>query len=202
MRELIEAHDIIVNRNTDIRLLKVRGTRQETVHAHWADWDGRLIEKKALDLLMELIEKLHPEYLQSAEEYFAGWEFRTSNCYILRRDLFSRLCDFQFPVLFELEKRLDMNGYKNNMKRTPSYIGEIMYGIFIHHLQKQKLYRIKELPLVFFEETRRAEFFVNSVARRCRNFLKIISFFVLPLNSKRRKVVRAYFHKISDLFKK
>jgi hypothetical protein len=174
MREIIKAHDIIVNQNMDVRL----GEKpKETVYAGCVDWDGILIEKKALDILIELIQTLRPEYMQSAREYFDGWKFRSSNCYILRRDLFYKLCDFQFAILFELEKRLDMKRYKNNIKRTPSYMGEIMYGIFIHHLQKQQKYRIKELPLVFFKETKQTKSVLHAVARRCTLPFKKLVFF-------------------------
>ncbi|MFA5323666.1 MAG: DUF4422 domain-containing protein [Smithella sp.] len=206
MRELIEAHDIIVNRNTDIRRVRVRETPKETVYAHWTDWDGCLIDKKALDVLIELIEKLHPEYLQSANEYFAGWAFRTSNCYILRRDLFSRLCEFQFDILFELEKKLDIRGYENDMKRMPSYMGEIMYGIFIHHLQKQQIYRIKEIPLVFFKETTKSKTLLHALARRILNpFKKTVLLFhntILPEETKRRMAVKKINRKIRSFLGK
>ncbi|MCE5212737.1 MAG: DUF4422 domain-containing protein [Deltaproteobacteria bacterium] len=199
MRELIEAHDIVVNQNTDIRLVTVRETPKKTVYAHWVDWDGHLIDRKVLEILIDLIEKMHPGYLQSAREYFAGWKFRACNCYILRRDLFLRLCEFQFDILFELEKRLDMSGYENDMKRMPSYMGEIMYGIFIHHLQKQGKYRVLELPLVFFKETRRSKFFLPSLARQCLFHLKKAALLfrdsTLPEGTKRRMAVKKLYHK-------
>jgi len=60
MRELIEAHDIVVNQNTDIRLVTVRETPKKTVYAHWVDWDGHLIDRKVLEILIDLIERCIP----------------------------------------------------------------------------------------------------------------------------------------------
>ena len=97
----------------------------ETGYADCVDGDGILIEKKALDILIELIQTLRPEYMQSAREYFDGWKFRSSNCYILRRDLFYKLCDFQFAILFELEKRLDIK--IGNYPLTVGKLNAILY---------------------------------------------------------------------------
>lgn len=63
------------------------------------------------------------------------------------------MCEFQFSVMFDLEQQLKVNGYANQYERTIGYMGEIMYGIFIHYLQNQGKYRIKEEQLVYFEQT-------------------------------------------------
>lgn len=206
MRQVIEAHDIIVNQNADVRLITIKDTPKDTVYDHWVDWDGIIIEKKTLTLLMTLIEELRPEYLPAAGEYFAGYTFRGYNCYVLRRDLFRQLCEFQFDILFELEKRLDSTGYNRDMQRTPGFMGEIMYGIFIHHLQKQNKYRIRELPLIFFEETGKTQSIFHAAARRCllhsRKVYLILRKGILPEGTKRREAVRRFYYEVKDIFKK
>jgi hypothetical protein len=206
MRQLIKSHDIIVNKNADVRLITVKDTPKNTVYEHWVDWDGIIIEKETLNLLLSLIETLRPDYLQAVREYFAGYKFRGYNCYILRRDLFHQLCEFQFDILFELEKRLDTTGYNKDMKRTPAFVGEILYGIFIHHLQKQNKYRIRELPLVFFEETGKTRSVFHAAARRCRLHSRKVYWIlrnrILPEGTKRRESAKRFYYKARDLFKR
>jgi hypothetical protein len=206
MRQVIKSHDIIVNQNADVRLITVKDTPKNTVYEHWVDWDGIIIEKKTLTLLMTLIENLHSEYLPAAREYFAGYKFRGYNCYILRRDLFQRLCEFQFDILFELEKRLDTTGYNKDMKRTPAFVGEILYGIFIYHLQKKKKYRMRELPLVFFEQTGKTKSVFHAAARRCLLQSKKIDLLLrnglLPEGTNRREAVKTVYYKMMDVFKR
>lgn len=45
------------------------------------------------------------------------------------------------------------NGLAKHFERTLGYLGEIMYGIFVYYLQKQGIYKIKEVQLVYFEQT-------------------------------------------------
>lgn len=41
--------------------------------------------------------------------------------------------------------------------RTPGYMSEVLYGIFIYWVLKQRKYKVKENQLVFFRETNAAK---------------------------------------------
>ena len=196
MRDLIEANDAIVNKANYVR----RFGSAKTLYDLWVSWHN--MEKSSLDLLLPLIKELRPEYLQSAQDYFSGAYHRGHNCFIFRRELFFQYCEFVFDILFALEKKLDKSGYKETFPRTPGFLAEIMYGIFVHHLQKQEKYRIKELPLVFFEETRETYDNLSQAVKRCarltENHFRLRSYKALPLGSKRRATLRWIYHSIKD----
>ncbi|PKN37390.1 MAG: hypothetical protein CVU62_10390 [Deltaproteobacteria bacterium HGW-Deltaproteobacteria-2] len=196
MRDLIEANDAIVNNAQDIRFWR----SAETVYDLWVSWHN--MEKASIDLLLPLIKELRPEYLQSAQEYFSDAYHRGHNCFIFRRELFFQYCEFVFDILFALEKKLDNSGYKETFPRTPGFLAEIMYGIFVHHLHRQEKYRIKELPLVFFEETRKTHNNLSQAVKRyirlTQNYLRLRSYDILPLESKRRATLRWLYHSIKD----
>ena len=116
----------------------------------WEANVGLLLEENSIPKLLELISRLTPEYKEAAEGYLSGVEHRGYNCYILRKDLFDRLCRFQFPILFEMEKYQQECG---TLSRVPGYIGEILYGIFMYQITKLEKWRIKELQLVLFRDT-------------------------------------------------
>ena len=51
------------------------------------------------------------------------------------------MCEFEFTVLFEIEKKLDFSRYAGNSERTIGYLGEILYGTFMLWLKKQNKYK-------------------------------------------------------------
>ena len=124
----------------------------ETVYEWWVK-NPTYIEKSTLDITIQLVNELYPQYYPAMREYLQGTLYRGFNCYILRRELFHEMCSFQFGVLFELVKRIDMSQYEGTMIRTPGFVGEILYGVYIHWLTQQKQIRISEKPLVFFRDT-------------------------------------------------
>lgn len=63
------------------------------------------------------------------------------------------MCEFEFNILFELEKRLDLSRYGGKVERTLAYIGEILYGTYIAWIQKQQTHRVFERQIAFFENT-------------------------------------------------
>lgn len=151
MEQLISQYDIVTSEPAPVCKIPTPEGTKETVREMWDAHDGVFFEKKSIDLMFDLIDELAPEYSQSARAYFAGGYHRGYNCYVMRKELFDRLCRFQFPILFELERRLDMTGYSPGMKRTPGYIGEMLYGIFLYHEITRAHLNVKELQLLFID---------------------------------------------------
>ena len=167
MQKMITQYDMIIAEPPLVSECVSPIPHGDTVRELWEA--SKLIEISAIDLMMDLIGELMPQYSRSAEDYMAGKLHRGYNCYIMKRELFGQLCNFQFTILFELENRLDMSGYSGNMCRTPAYIGEILYGIFLHHLILQGNIRIKEVQLLYFQDTEK-----TGGAARIKNFGKRI----------------------------
>lgn len=202
MERLISGSDVVVSEYAPVRNIRALGGEQSTVRALWDTYDGVFFEKSVIDLMFELIDALSPEYSKSAREYFEGGLHRGFNCYILKKELFDRLCAFQFPILFEVERRLDTTGYTETMLRTPAFVGEMLYGIFIYHLTAHENWRIKELQLVMFHDTRPVQGLVDLAMRYYRVRLeqglrKLIDPFA-PKGTRRRERLKQIYHSLSQ----
>ena len=201
MHDLIEANDAIVNKTFHVRGYDAVSGPAETVYDRWVSWN--LLDEPSLDLLLEIIKEMYPAYLRSAQEFLFGSYHRGNNCFIFTRELFVRYCEFVFSVLFELEKRLPETGNQELSPRTPSFLGEIMYGIFIHHLQKQGTYSIKELQLVFFIEPRPTDETLRHEVKRAvqitENHIRRIRDTYLPLRPEQRMKFGRIYNAIKGL---
>lgn len=122
-----------------------------------------LFDKSAPELTLKLVDELYPEYSKAAEEYMASKKYYAYNCFVMSKELFNRFCTFEFGVLFEFIKRFDLSKYQGTKMRTPGYMSEVLYGIFIYWVLKQRKYKVKENQLVFFRETNAAKCKVTPV---------------------------------------
>lgn len=201
MERIISQYDIVTSTPAPVCNIPTPEGKKKTVREMWDAHDKVFFEKPSIDLMFELIEELAPEYSQSAREYFSGEYHRGYNCYIMKKPLFDRLCQFQFPIMFEIEKRLDMTGYADGMKRTPAYIGEMLYGIFLHHVITNEHWKVKELQLLFCSDTEMPQGFVTWIWHRIRHngerILRAIIDPVLPLGTKRRECVKVFLRRLS-----
>lgn len=194
MRQIIEENDVVVNEAADVHNIPTPRGFQKTVYDHWQAHGGMFFDARVLPLLLETIHRLCPQYDEAADEYLHDRWHRGYNCYVMKKELFFQMCQFQFTVLFDLEKQLAQNGYARNFERTLGYMGEIMYGIFIYYLQKQGIYKIKEEQLVYFEQTVLPDSKMQWLLDKCLFWAKFrfedIGYKLLPKNSKRRNFIK------------
>lgn len=202
MRSVIPKYDIIVSESADTCKINSSASVREL----WLYHDGDFFEKSSIDLMLELIDKTAPQYSKSAREYFDGKLHRGFNCYVLKKELFNRLCEFQFPIMFEIERLVDTKGYTQTMLRTPAFIGEMLYGIFIYHITKYERWKVKELQLVFFSNTERIKNRADLIKRCVWSFtdriLRLIADPILPKGSPRRERIKKVFYKITPAKKR
>ena len=198
METIITEHDGITSEYADVSKIPTPKGPQKTVRAMWEAHDGEFFENSSIDLLFTLIDQLAPEYSQSAREYFDGSLHRGFNCFVLRRELFDRLCRLQFPIMFEAERRLDTTGYTQTMKRTPAFLGEMLYGIFMYHITVHEGRNIQARQLVFFSNTERIRSRGDLIKRILWFWfdkgLRTIADPILPKGSQRREKVKDIFY--------
>lgn len=87
---------------------------------------------------------MYPEYESAYIEYF--YKSRKSfpfQMFIAKKTMYDDYCQFMFPVLFEVEKRLKPHGY-TRLKRTVGYFGEWFLGLYVYC----KGIRTKEIPIL------------------------------------------------------
>lgn len=200
MEQVIRENDLLVNIPGEVEKIPTPVGFKKTVREMWEAHDNVFFDKASIDLMFSLIEKHSPEFLESANEYFDGHYHRGYNCYVMKKELFNRLCEFQFPILFELERQLDTYGYTRTMGRTVGYIGEMLYGIFIYHILKNENVRYKELQLIFFMNTDKITSKADLARRHAWFFfdrsLRTVADLILPIGTKRREVIKKALFKV------
>lgn len=202
MRRIIEKYDLVVSEYADVHNIPTPTGKKQTVWELWEAQDGYFFQKQSsLELVLDLIDRMAPEYSRSAREYFTGSRHRGFNCYVMRRALFDRLCRFQFPIMLEIERRLDMTGYTQTMLRTPAYIGEILYGVFVYHITVHEQWKVHEVQLVYFSNTERIRG-KGDLIKRILWFwfdkgLRTIADPIFPKGSQRREKIKDIFYRIT-----
>jgi Lipopolysaccharide biosynthesis proteins, LPS:glycosyltransferases len=153
MRNVIEANDVVIAKSMNVRNVWTPNGYKDTVYKHWKAHNKFLLDAEALDMLNEVIKERHPKYYDVFQDYMNGEYFLGYNCFIIKKQLFNELCEFEFDVLFELERKINSRYkyYSANMKRTCGFMGEILYSIYVQYLRKLGKYKIKEVPIVFIE---------------------------------------------------
>ena len=76
--------------------------------------------------------------------------------FVMKKKIFEEYCEFIFPILFELEKQVDLSGYDNYQKRQLSFLAERLTSLFLY-AKKQQGYKFKTVDTLFFEGWKPAE---------------------------------------------
>ena len=152
MHQIIESNDCVVGELEDVSGIYTPRDKQKTVYQHWAAHDRDLINRHDLDKLIELVDEFCPQYSEDMHEYLGGKLFLGYNCFVMRRDLFDKLCSFEFDILERLECETELANYNRMRTRIYGFMAEILYSVFVYHLEKSG-YKVKHVPLVYFNET-------------------------------------------------
>lgn len=201
MSQVISQYDIITSEYADVKKIPTPRGKQNNVRDMWKAHENVFFENGALEILLGLIDKYSPEYSISAREYLSGNKHRGFNCFIMKQDFFRRLCEFQFPIMFEAERLLDFSEYTQTMRRTPAFFGEIMYGIFIYHEEKNGTARIKELQLIFFRDSDHIKGTADMLWRNIKTRLALVPRALInpffPIGSARREWLKNIYYAVT-----
>lgn len=166
MIKIISDYDVVCNSSYDVKKVHVPSFRRkkcvkellEYATSNARNWNNKpLFPKGTFDILLNIVEKMYPQYYRDCHDYLYGNKLRGYNCFIMKKELFTQFCDFEFNVLREFEKEMDFTWFPESMARDVGYMGEILYGTFINYLYRQRKYKIKELKIVFFDNTKKQE---------------------------------------------
>ena len=193
IRRIIVQNDLIHNCIPVTLLNTPRGTAH-TVRELWEAHEGIFFATGIVDHLLALIDAKAPEYSQSAREYFESDVHIGYNCYVMRWELFDRLCRFQFPIMESLTKDVEETKDIETFKRTPGYAGEMLFGIFVYHIEKKERRQSHICQLLIFDETQR----LNSMKQRVQCIIRYhidqivwkSTLTLFPLGSERREKVK------------
>lgn len=151
MEEEITSCDITIGMPFDTAKID-RVEPKESVYDLWSASE-ELVENAAIDIIRDIIREKFPQYYQALEDYLASNMYYAYNCYVMKKELFNMLCEFQFGVLFEFNERYDMSNFEGNKLRAPGYMGEILMGTFMWYIRHNTDATVKEKQVVFFHDT-------------------------------------------------
>lgn len=152
IRSCVADNDIITPPYWNVKGTPTEDGPKKTIKEHMMGYG--LIDEEGFALLESIVEKNQPEFKQDLDSYLNGSQYLGYNCYIIKKDVFFQLCDFEFSILFDFDKQFNYENRTTTQKRVCGYLGEILYSVFINHLKRTSNYKIAQYPMVFFEDTK------------------------------------------------
>lgn len=126
--------------HTDIILPRKRNYLIETVRSHYA----HTFPVEQLDTTKEIIRADAKEYVEAFDDVMSGTTAHMFNMLIMRNDKLDEYCSWLFPILFELQRRIDPSQYDSFNARYPGRISEMLLDVWL----KTKGYSYSELPVI------------------------------------------------------
>ena len=100
IRQRIKSQDMILP--TEFEVCDVQtpnGSNYKNVYDYLTRaWENLFVKKEDIDLTLQVIQKYFPQYYRSATRYMKSKKFRGFNIFILKKELFGSLCQFEFGV--------------------------------------------------------------------------------------------------------
>lgn len=172
--DYLNNYDIIVPKRSDL----IKGSYWETYEEHYL--------YNALEITRDVLKKLSPEYLETFESMLNQSSFSNYNMFIARKEVIDHYCEWVFPILEEVENRINVDEY-------PRVFGLISEAIFNVWIVYNKL-NIKEVPIYYLGNDLRFRMALsdNRILRKGYQFL----YFNFFKKSKGKSIEK----KIHDLF--
>jgi lipopolysaccharide biosynthesis glycosyltransferase len=148
IRAAVEGYDVILPERKDIRKMPDMGQTQ------WEQYvSSGYLHRKDLELMLELVKEESPEMAPVAEKYLNGNMTYLNNMFIMRREIFTKFCEWEFSILKKFCERTDMSNYSVEALRTPGHLAERLVNIYCMYLQENTNYQFKELPTLAIWDT-------------------------------------------------
>ncbi|MCM1237115.1 MAG: DUF4422 domain-containing protein [Ruminococcus flavefaciens] len=104
--------------------------------------------EKDLKVLEETIKALTPEYLGAYETVMNRRWAHMFNMFIIKKEYFDKYCEWMFPILQAVDKRIDVTGYTPMEARAVAYFGEFMMDIW----NEKNRIAYEEVDVMFMEK--------------------------------------------------
>lgn len=143
-----EWRNCILHKNEALRLLqeadvilpKRRNYYIETVYSHYA----HTFDASQFDQCREILGELEPGYVPAWDRLMESRGAHLFNMFVMRRELFDEYCEWLFPILDELQLRIDSSRYDAFGAR---YLGRVSERLLDPWVETNSLH-IAELPVV------------------------------------------------------
>lgn len=83
------------------------------------------------DLLRESVNEIAPEYLLHFEKVARSRSAHMFNTFIMKKDFLNSYCSFVFPILFDVESKIDFSNRTEFESRTCGYLAEFLLDTWL-----------------------------------------------------------------------
>lgn len=156
-------YDCIIPKVFDVQTLNKKNVREQY---------GNVPEQKIehFDTMITIAKVLRPEYTKEIQEFAAGTKQYICNMFVLPKKIFFEYCEFCFPILFEVEKQIEIDETNHFSSRVLGYFGEMLFSIFMLKKLKDNQLRIKESNVSIIKNTYYEEE-LNPAFNTCKNVI-------------------------------
>lgn len=106
-------------------------------------------ERRDIDILRAVIEELSPDSITAYDEVMLNSNrISAYNMFISSRSFLDSYCEWLFPILFEVQKRVDISNYDTYQKRIFGFMSERLLNVFVRY----KNLRVHYLPIAYFDK--------------------------------------------------
>ena len=180
IKSLCKDYEIIIPEPTDVTNVPIYDAEIKTVKNISAYKYGKDMNYNMIDIFLSTLKHMNFPLYNEAVEYLSTKYHIGYNCFIVSKEIFNEMCELIFNTLSVLENEYkDMDDLKK-YPRTLGYLCEIMFGIYMYNAKRNKKY--KEIPLIFFGETRKHVSFKEKFKIYSYEYTKRLLKFLVPVN--------------------
>lgn len=107
-----------------------------------------------LDLARRVLSELAPDDLKYFDQAMDDKYLYPCNMFLMSRSNFDNYCKWIFPLLFSLDKKIDVIGMSYQERRAVGFLAERLFTAYVAKLRDQNPpLRIYECPIVFVDDT-------------------------------------------------
>ena len=101
-----------------------------------------------LQTTIQVVTEYTPQFEKSFHKVLKSRALCSANLMITNKKLMAEYCEWLFPVLFNVEKRIDISSYDDYHKRVFGFLSEILHNVWI----EQKQLKIYKCPILLTGE--------------------------------------------------
>lgn len=155
MRQIISNNSAILPQCIDISKCNTPNGYQKSVGKFWKQFEREYITEDCVQMLVDCTEKVAPKYTKVLDDYLSNFKSYNLNCFVLRQENFKQLCEFIFPILFEMESKLNEKYLSKYTIQTIQRCGEILIGAFLQYISTEQ--QFESAQTVYFIDAEKNE---------------------------------------------
>nr|CAI33443.1 putative glycosyl transferase [Streptococcus pneumoniae] len=105
-------------------------------------------DHKVWEMCRQIISENNKDYLDAFNWFSKEKTGYCYNMFIMSREMMDEYCSWLFPILFELDKKIDYSRYDSYNTRMIGFVAERLINVWVH----KKQLTVKEFPVFSTEE--------------------------------------------------